>query len=70
MNCADRQSKYAGMTVNERLSAAGTLKRFDAAARKRDRASMVKLLEQVDLTGAEAQWSVDTILANPATYGF
>ena len=58
------------MTVNERLFNAGTLEAFDAAARRRDRSAMIRLLEEVQLMRAEAEQSVDTVLANPAKYGF
>jgi hypothetical protein len=64
------RSKYADMTTNERLFEAGTLKAFDAAARRRDRASMIQFLEQVDFISEDAQQSVDTILAHSAKYGF
>lgn len=61
---------YGGMTVNERLFVAGTLDQWEAAARLRDRATMISLLMQVDMTEESAAWSVDTMLSNPARYGF
>lgn len=58
---------FAGMTVNERLSAAGLLQAFEAAARLRDRDRMVGILHLVQVGTPE--WSVDTILADPKKYG-
>jgi hypothetical protein len=57
-----------GMTLNERLFAAGLLDEFDAAARRRDREAMIAIFQQVALPSDGAAWSVDTILANPARY--
>jgi hypothetical protein len=60
-------SRYAGMTVNERLFDAGLMQDFDAATRARDRAEMIRLLTAVDV--ADAAWSADTILESPERYG-
>lgn len=62
--------ELSGMTLNERLFACGSMDQFDTAARQRDRESMVMILTQAALTKEEAAWSTDTILANPAKYGF
>ena len=62
------ENRYSGMTVNERLIAAGLVEAFDAAARARDRSEMVSILSQVDVD--YAAWSADTILQNPEEYGF
>jgi len=62
------QSRYAGMTVNERLFEAGLVEAFDAAARARDRSEMIRILSEVDVD--DAAWSADTILQNPEKYGF
>jgi hypothetical protein len=59
---------YGGMTVNERLFAAGLLTKWDDAARKRDRVNMIELLSRVDL-GQQAEHIVDTVLSNPSKYG-
>jgi len=56
------------MTVNERLYAAGLMESFDAAAKSRNRAEMIRILEQVDLPNAAS--SVDRILADPEGYGY
>ena len=56
------------MTVNERLFDAGLLDAFDAAARARDRAELIRLLTEVDVEGAA--WSADTLLENPESYGY
>ena len=61
---------FSGMTVNERLFAAGLLDGFDAAARKRDRAKLVDLLKRVDLSQSDAEFSADTVLSNPSMYGY
>jgi len=42
-------SPYAGMTVNERLYAAGHLAEWHEAARNCDRIRMIEILESVDL---------------------
>jgi hypothetical protein len=60
--------RYAGMTVNERLFDAGLMEAFDAAARARDRAVMIRLLTDLDVE--DATWSVDTILESPERYGY
>jgi len=57
------QSRYAGLTVNERLFEAGLMDAFDAAARARDRAEVIRLLIEVGVEDAE--WSADTILERP-----
>lgn len=68
---ADRKpDRYAGMTTNERLFEAGLLDPFGAAARRRDQPAMIALLEQVELTSDEARWIAETVLANPARYGY
>ncbi len=64
-----RESRYAGMTTNERLFEAGLLAEWNAAARSRNRERMIELLRKVDL-GDQAEWIVDTVLLNPGKYGF
>lgn len=63
------KSPYAGMTVNERLIAAGRLAEWDGAVRTRDRSKMIKILESVDM-GEQSSATVDRFLANPTLYGF
>ncbi len=47
---ADRtQSRYAGMTVNERLVIAGLIDEWDAAAARGDRTEMRRIAAEVDL---------------------
>ena len=60
--------EFAGMTVNERLYSAGLIDTFDAAARTRDRESMIDILSKVAVESAAA--TVDAILADPARFGF
>jgi hypothetical protein len=62
-------SPYAAMTVNERLFAAGLLSEFDAAARARDRAGMIAILQAVDM-GEQAASTADAVLADPGRYGY
>ncbi len=61
---------YSGMTLNERLFAAGLLDQFDAAARRRDRAQLVELLKLVQLNQTEAEASADALLEKPEKYGY
>jgi len=63
------KSPYAGMTLNERLYAAGHLAEWGVAARNRDRTRMIEILESVDLK-EQAASIVDSVLAIPAFYGF
>jgi hypothetical protein len=56
------------MTVNERCFEAGLVEAFDAAAKARDRSEMIRILAEVGVPGADV--STDTILANPARYGY
>jgi hypothetical protein len=64
------QSRFVGMTVNERLMVADLLARFDAAAVARDRAAMLALLAQVELNASQAAQTADAILAAPKRYGY
>lgn len=64
-----RESRYAGMTTNERLFEAGLLSEWTAAARSRNRERMIELLGKVDL-GDQAESLTDTVLSNPGKYGF
>lgn len=43
-------SKYAGMTVNERLHVNGLIDDFDRAVEKRDVAKVVSILREIELT--------------------
>lgn len=56
------------MTVNERLVEAGLRDQWDVAVRARDRGAMLELMRMVEVTPPE--FTVDTILANPARYGY
>ena len=61
------QSRYAGMTMNERLFEAGLLEAFDAAVRARDRSEIVRMLTDVDVD--DAAGSADSILLKPEKHG-
>ena len=65
---SDEDGPYAAMTINERLFAAGLTDAFGSAARSRDRAEMIRILEQVD--APDAAYSADTILGDPERYGY
>jgi len=58
------------MTINERLFTARLSDAFDRAAGARDRDGMIAILSQLELTMDEAASVADSILANPAKYGF
>lgn len=59
---------YEGMTVNERLYAAGLLDAFDNATQSGDRSRMIEILKTVQVILAEQV--ADQILSNPAKYGY
>jgi hypothetical protein len=61
---------FQGMTVNERLFAAGALSTWDNVVQARDRLEMIRLLVSVDLPQQEAERIADAVLANPKMYGF
>lgn len=61
--------RFGGMTVNERLFAAGILDQFDDAARRRDRPAMLAYLRRVAMTDSQAVETADAILANRSFHG-
>jgi hypothetical protein len=63
-------TKYAGMTVNERLFEADLMADFDRAARNGDKNKMVEILIKVELSLAQAQETSDAIVKNPKMYGY
>ena len=69
---AEASRRYAGMTMNERLWEAGLIPRWDAAAKARDRATLLRLCALVGIAEGPTGrgWIVDTLLANPERYGF
>jgi hypothetical protein len=70
MDGALKRPNYAGMTVNERMSAAGIMDRFEPAARSRDREEMISLLLEVETGEQDARLITETILADPKKYGY
>jgi len=62
--------EFGGMTVNERLFVARLVEQWDHAVNARDRDAMIEILTRVELPKTEAGRIADTILANPAKYGF
>jgi Superinfection immunity protein len=59
---------FAGMTVNERLNAAGLTDPWGVAARTRNRDQMLDILKRVEI--ANPAFTVDAVLADPQKYGF
>ena len=62
--------RYAGMTVNERLSAANLVEEFDRAVRQHNREQMLAILQKVEMTYEQAVYTADTILTDPSHYGY
>ena len=58
------------MTVNERLVMAGLMDEFDAAVRRRDQQQVIALLQQVELSEEQAQWTAGSLFADPRKYGY
>ena len=58
------------MTVNERLFVCGLMADFDVAIRERKRKEAIEVLSKVAMTEKEAAYTIDTILKNPAYYGY
>jgi hypothetical protein len=61
--------RYGGMTVKERVVAAGLLEAWNQAAKTRNRDELIVILARVKLADL-APGIVDTVLSNPAKYGF
>jgi hypothetical protein len=57
------EQKYSGMTVNERLFAAGLLDEFDTAVNHKNRDKVVALLQQVELSYEQAELITKTIFS-------
>ena len=51
-------SKYAGMTVNERLFISGLMDKFDIAVKNKNIDSLIAVLKEIELTDV----SIDQIL--------
>ena len=56
---------FAGMTVNERLYAAGLLDAFDDAVGRGDKDEAIMLLQKVHLSLQGAQQAAHALFANP-----
>ena len=68
MEHANEKPDFAGMTTNERLFVAGLLQTWDEAATRRDREGMIRLLQRVEVSNADAANIVDQTLAHPEIY--
>ena len=64
----EMEDLYRGMTVNERLFAAGLLSNFDEEVCSGNRKRMIDLLDRVGLARQSA-WIVDSILSHPTRTG-
>jgi hypothetical protein len=64
----EMEDLYRGMSVNERLFAAGLLSDFDDEVRSGNRKRMIELLDRVHLARQSA-WIVDSILSHPTRSG-
>ena len=67
---APERESYRGMTINERLLAAGLHQYFDAAACNRDGSAMIALLMAIELDELQAKSTTDAILNRPEEYGY
>lgn len=63
----NNKPNYGGMTVDERLRAAGILETWERALISRDRERTIELLVAVDLS-ERAEVISDTVLANPGRF--
>jgi hypothetical protein len=66
----EERPNYSAMTVNERLFVARRVGAFDAAVNAGDREKAIEILGEVDMSAEDAEWTVDTTLANPTKYGY
>jgi hypothetical protein len=62
--------RVGGMTVNERLAHFGLFAAFEAAMKARDKAAVVAVLLQAELTPEQADYTATTVLRSPARYGY
>lgn len=67
---AESRDRFTGMTVNERLVVAGLVDEFDSAAHARDRVRLCAVLRRVAFSAEEAESIADSVLGNPARYGY
>ena len=63
-------TKYAGMTVNERLYQAGLMDQFEAAILAKSKEDAISILQQTELPIEAATETVTVILKNPGKYGY
>ncbi|EIZ81126.1 hypothetical protein WSK_0278 [Novosphingobium sp. Rr 2-17] len=59
---------FSGMTINERLYSAAREEAFDIAIKANDRATMIRILNEVGVE--DAAWSADGILKDSSRYGY
>ncbi len=61
-------SKYFGMSLNERLAAAGLLEQFSAAVQNKNETLMLDLLVKVEYTQAQARDTAKSLMLDPESY--
>jgi hypothetical protein len=59
-----------GMTVNERLAHFHLFEAFDAAVLSRDLSKIAAVLRKAKLSEEQAIYTTETILSDPAKYGY
>ncbi|MHC4068610.1 MAG: hypothetical protein ACYS18_00885 [Planctomycetota bacterium] len=64
------EAELQGMTVNERLFSLGLLAQWDSAVKSRNRDEMLKILSKCAMSQEQCEYTTDTVLNNPAKYGF
>jgi len=65
-----RETELKGMTVNERLFCLGLLGQWDEAAKIRNRQKMIEVLIKCEFSQEQSEQTTDSVLKNPAKYGF
>ncbi len=65
-----REDSLEAMTTNDRLLTLGLMGDWDRAIMARDRAAAISVLMKAGFDEAGSAWAVDTVLGDPAKYGF
>jgi hypothetical protein len=63
-------SKYLGMTLNERLFVSGLMGEFDKTVKSKNKLLIVDILRKVGLDQLAAEKTAETIFSNPEKYGY
>lgn len=70
MKSESTRGQLDGMTVNERLVAAGLYAEWQKCASEKNRAAMEALLVRVGIPSDQARFSINAVLADPSRFGF